>query len=339
MHRLLFLAIAGLLSACPMAEAPAPVDSAKPAAARPNIVLISVDTLRADHLSAYGYERATSPNFDRLANGGVLFEQAFSPTSWTLPGHASMLTGVDPTRHGATNWKKPIRKDIPLLAEVLSEAGYATKGVVNGTFVKPGFGFDRGFDSYEVYKSQAPESHHAAVMKVLDSKPTRPFFYFFHYMRVHGPYAPSPDGNPFERPFDGEISASITKILERWHARGKQGPVVSSAENDHLIDLYDGAILAMDAMLAQILDRLDDPSAANTYVILTADHGEEFMEHGFLGHSLSLYDEVIKVPLIIRGPGIEAGKRVRSIAGLIDIVPTVLDLLEIEPPSGLQVRA
>jgi arylsulfatase A-like enzyme len=327
------------LVACSEESSSTPETTDRSGRTRPNLILISVDTLRSDHLSVAGYWRNTSPHFDQLAAQGVFFERAFSPTSWTLPGHASMLTGVNPTRHGAHRWKSPISKDVPLLAEILSEAGYATKGVVNGNFVKAQYGFDRGFDSYSVYFGLDTDEHQAAVLDVLDAREDRPFFYFFHYMRVHSPYLPPKGDNPFMRPFDGEVSGEIAMHLEAWNEQGRHGPVLSEAENDHLIDMYDGAIWAMDALLAEVLARLEDGDLSNSYVILTSDHGEEFMDHDLLGHSLSIFDEVISVPLMIRGPGIEPGQRVDALAGLIDVVPTSLDLLNIEPPPGLEGRS
>jgi len=331
------LACSGRDDAVDARAASALVPGSGPAPA--NLIVISVDTLRADHLGAYGYGRATSPHFDRLAGQGVQFMRAFSPTSWTLPGHASMLTGRNPLHHGAVTWKSPIDEDVPLLAEILSAQGFRTLGVVNGTFVKPGYGFDRGMQSYEVHESQQSVAHQEAVLKALDAGGPEPFFYFLHYMRVHAPYRPPDGGNPFLRPYEGEITSEPEALVARWKARGEEGPVVDATEREYLVDLYDGAILAMDGLLAQVLGRLDRPEFANTYVILTSDHGEEFMEHGFLWHSVSLFDEVLNVPLMIRGPGIPAGLRIDATAGLIDIVPTALDLLGLDVPEGLDGRS
>jgi arylsulfatase A-like enzyme len=312
-------------------------ESAPPAP--PNLVLISVDTLRADHLGCYGYGRPTSPHFDGLAAQGVLFENAMSSTSWTLPGHASMLTGLNPFHHGAINPGTRIRSDARLLAEVLHARGYHTVGVVNGEFVQPEFGFGRGFDRYQVFDSRDPQAHQTAVLATLRAPGDRPVFVFLHYMRVHAPYHGPESGIPFARPYTGDVEPSLPKILERWKAAGAKGPILSPADLGHLVDLYDGGILAMDALLGQVLEVLATPPWRNTIVLLTSDHGEEFLDHSFLGHSFTLYDEVLHVPLLIRGPGVPAGRRIATLASLVDILPTVLDLLGLKAPAGIDGRS
>jgi arylsulfatase A-like enzyme len=306
------------------------------APAKPNVILISVDTLRADHLGCYGNPRGTSPNIDRLASEGVLFENGFSPTAWTLPGHASMFTGLTPRRHGATRVKTAIREDVPLLTEILAQAGYATAAVVNAPFLQAKFGFSRGFDAFTYVPKLEVARHQEAVLDTVRRGGKRPFFYFFHYMSVHDPYAPEERFNRFVGSYELPIGVTGQGLLQLWRALDAGERSLNADEIRFLDDLYTGGVLSVDARIGELLDllkssRLDD----DTIVIFTSDHGEEFMEHGSIVHTKTLYDEVLRVPLILRGPEIPRGARIRSMAALIDIVPTVLGLLDIAIPPGL----
>jgi arylsulfatase A-like enzyme len=306
------------------------------ASARPNVILISIDTLRADHLGCYGDARGTSPNIDRLASAGVLFENGFSPTAWTLPGHASMFTGLTPRRHGATRVKTAIREDVPLLAEILAQGGYATAAVVNAPFMQAKFGFDRGFDAFTYVPKLEVAHHQQAVLNTLRRGGERPFFYFFHYMSVHDPYAPEEPFNRFVGSYELPIGVTGEGLLRLWRALDAGERSLNADEIRFLNDLYTGGVLSVDSRIGEILEELERLQLdGETIVIFTSDHGEEFMEHGSIVHTKTLYDEVLRVPLILRGPGIPRGARVRSMAALIDIVPTVLGLLDIAPPPGL----
>ncbi len=309
------------------------------AAERPNLVLISVDTLRPDHLGVYGYARPTSPTFDRLAGEGVLFTNAVAPSTWTLPSHATMLTGVTPFRHGAVSKSTPMTKGVIPLAKRLRAQGYATIGIVNGVYLSPNFGFRRGFDRYLPKARSKWRVHHDTVLHVLRNVKRRPVFFFLHYMRVHDPYNPLPRDDRFRRPYTGSVPNALRPIMRAWRAGGMKGPVISDADRDHLVDLYDGSIRSMDALLAEVLEAVDALGSAPTYVILTSDHGEEFLDHQMLGHGPSLYEEALRVPLMIRGPGLPAGRRMDGLVGLVDVVPTVLDLLGLPPAPRLDGRS
>jgi len=303
---------------------------------KPNVVLISIDTLRADHLGCYGDPRGTSPNIDRLASEGVLFENGFSPTAWTLPGHASMFSGLTPRRHGATRVKAAIREDVPLLAEILAQNGYATAAVVNAPFMQAKFGFSRGFDTFTYVPKLEVAEHQQAVLNTVRRGGEKPFFYFFHYMSVHDPYAPEESFNRFVGTYELPIEVTGQRMLQLWRALDAGERSLNEDEVRFLDDLYTGGVLSVDARIGEILDLLESlQSDGDTVVIFTSDHGEEFMEHGSLVHTKTLYDEVLRVPLIMRGPGIPRGERVRSMAALIDIVPTVLGLLDIVSPPDL----
>ena len=310
---------------------------------RPNVVLISIDTLRPDHLGAYGYERATSPHIDALAASGVLFENALSPSSWTLPAHASLLSGSSPYRHGAVAATARIRDDVPLLAELLRAAGYRTAAFVNAPFVGRNYGFARGFERfeqrYERKRRDVAERHRQVLEGVAGLEP--PFFLFVHYMDVHTPYRPPKEFNRFAR--DRRSSAVLKDIgeksvLELQRAARAGRLRVSDADRDRLVDLYDGEILAIDAKIGELLDELRE-RFPGTIVILTSDHGEEFLEHGGLGHGETLYEEVLRVPLIVAGDGVASGARIDTMVSLLDVVPTVLDRVGVVPPATLDGRS
>jgi arylsulfatase A-like enzyme len=303
---------------------------------KPNVVLISIDTLRADHLGCYGDPRGTSPHIDRLASEGVLFENGFSPTAWTLPGHASMFSGLTPRRHGATRVKTAIREDVPLLAEILAQNGYATAAVVNAPFMQAKFGFSRGFDTFTYVAKLEVAQHQQAVLNTVRRGGEKPFFYFFHYMSVHDPYAPEESFNRFVGTYELPIEVTGQRMLQLWRALDAGEKSLNADEVRFLDDLYTGGVLSVDARVGEILDLLERLQLADdTVVIFTSDHGEEFMEHGSIVHTKTLYDEILRVPLILRGPGVPRGERVRSMAALIDVVPTVLGLVDIASPPGL----
>ncbi len=291
-------------------------------------MLVSIDTLRPDHLGAYGYPRDTSPRFDALAKEGVLFENAFAPSSWTLPSHASMLSGESPFVHGAVSKDEAIRDGVPLLAEMLKERGYTTVGLVSGPFVGARYGFTRGFDRFteRFRRRRVNDAFHAEVLAAVDALPKERFFLFAHYFDVHHPYDPPPEYDRFRTdpslPRDKRDGRAmrLQRLLEE--GRIEIGP----RQRDRLVDLYDGGILAMDAKLGELVDRVRAHADGNVVVIVTSDHGEEFLEHGGLMHSKTLYDEVLRVPLVVAGPDVRRGARVPSMVSLLDVTPTILSL-------------
>lgn len=339
------LALAGCRDAGPgTVEDPAPTEavSMEPGA-RPNVVLISIDTLRADHLGTYGYARPTSPNIDALARRGVTFERATSPSSWTLPAHASMLTGVSPYRHGATSEATRIRDDVPLLAELLRAHGYHTAAFVNAPFVSRRYGFARGFASFdqrfEERRSDIAQRQ-AVITRAVDGLEP-PFFLFLHFMDVHTPYRPPKQFNVFAR---DRRSKQVLKDLGEGgvlalQRAAREGRLQMSPEaRDRLIDLYDGEILALDHYIGELV-RAIDARFPETIVILTADHGEEFLEHGGFGHGDTLFEEVLHVPLIVAGGGLARGVRVGDLVSLVDVPPTILALAGAPVPPGLDGRS
>ena len=309
-------------------------DLAKPLAAgkpgSPDILLVSVDTLRADHLGTYGYERDTSPFIDELATGGTVFESAWSPTSWTLPSHTTMLSGQLPVHHGIIEDHLRIADDVPLLQEAFQDAGYATSGAVATLFVSSRFGFDRGFDHFEDFgvKSKATNNlsivdadhvFHTTLHWAQEQPAGQPIFAFAHVYDAHYGYdAPPPWNEKFDRP-PGMMDQRYKKYFHYLRAG-----LPDKAQMDHQIAQYDEEIAFTDAMLRELVEAWR-ASGRELIVVLTADHGEEFGERGSWGHGHTLYPEQLHVPLVVNGPGIKA-QRLAHRVGTEDIAPTLAAL-------------
>ena len=318
----------------------------------PNVILISIDSLRADHLGCYGYPRDTSPHIDRLAREGALFEYAIASTSWTLPSHMSMFTSLYDSLHGVEDSRKRLVIDHPLLAEVMKEAGYRTAGFYSGPLLHPGYGFVHGFEEYvnctsypwageqEIKEFVAQRRKTRSLAKAditnpriyekvtgwMEEKMKEPFFLFIHYWDVHYDYIPpDPYDKMFDPGYEGELDVRELEGNESIHADMARGDL------EHLIALYDGEIRWTDEWIGRLMEMLRTKGLLDrTLIVLTADHGEEFFEHGAKGHGKSLYDETIRVPLIVRLPGVvEAGLRISQQVRTIDIYPTVLDIARV----------
>ena len=340
---------------------------------RPNVVLISVDTLRADRLGSYGNPRSPSPHLDELARNGVLFEDAYSHSAWTLPAHVSALTGLDPFAHGVVTEDDRLGDEFVTLAEMLRDAGFWT-GAWVGTppfgFVGARYGLDQGFESYRhdphprrfggslvarlasraldenILGRLGAGSHLTnSVLTWLGGARHEPFFLFVHYYDVHSKFAglPYEAPQPFRdrycpQPDDGyrgcRDGLCATHRLNAM-ATGQQ-PRPDAAELERLRCLYDGGVAYVDQEIGRILEALEREQLADrTLVIVTSDHGEAFFEHGMPLH-VTLHEEILRVPMIVRLPGGVAGKRVRGAVRLIDLAPTILDVTGIDPVSPLQ---
>lgn len=307
-----------------------------------NVILISIDSLRSDRLGCYGNQRNTSPTLDRLAREGVRFETVTSTTSWTTPSHMSMLTGRDVLAHGVITDSDELPAGVPTLAGTLQAAGFATKGIVSAPFVGSRYGFSRGFDDYDDRTIPAPTSFDAArdepapivtdlATKWLREHDGKRFFLFLHYWDVHYDYIPPA---PYNTMFDPDYTGSITgaNFIDNKAVNRR----MSRRDLDHIIALYDGEIRWVDDHIARLLTVLDERGLSErTAIIVTADHGDEFFEHGFKGHGRTLYREVVQVPLIIRAPGLPAGEVVAEPASLVDVTPTVLDIAGVGAPAGV----
>ncbi|HYC54799.1 MAG TPA: sulfatase [Candidatus Binatia bacterium] len=311
-----------------------------------NVIVISIDSLRADHLSAYGYERPTSPTMEAMAARGVLFENCSSTTSWTLPSHMSLLTGRSLLGHGVVADDRALSDSVPTLAESFADAGYATHAIVSAPYVNSRYGFARGFDEYDdktiyfatnedSYRSVTAPQLQAAATKWLDANASKPFFLFLHYWDVHYDYAPGP---PYDTMFDPDYRGSVTG--ENFYFDNKIRADMDPRDLQHLIALYDGEIRLVDDHLARLRADLARLGVADrTLIVVTADHGDEFFEHGNKGHHRTLHEEVIAVPLVIEAPGIEpAQRRVAGETSIIDVAPTVLSLTGLAAPAGMEGR-
>ncbi|MBU0640711.1 MAG: sulfatase-like hydrolase/transferase [Planctomycetes bacterium] len=327
----------------------------------PNIVLISVDTLRPDHVGCYGYERATSPNIDRLAREGVLFENAISSTSWTLPAHAALFTGLADTVHGCTDTDQRLAESRHTLAERFREVGYATVGFFAGPYLHPTFGLGQGFQEYVDCTSypqlteqtisanawgKQPEvnvmraSHrditnpkvYEGVKRWLDGNQQRPFCMFIHLWDVHFDFVPPP---PYDEMFDPDYSGTVTG--DNFFFDRSICATMPPRDLAHLIALYDGEIAWTDMHIGKILDDLDTLGLTqSTIVALVSDHGTEFFEHGSKAHRTTLYDEVIRIPMIIRYPGrIPPGQRFKAQVRITDVLPTLLELVGMPAPQAV----
>jgi arylsulfatase A-like enzyme len=329
---------------------PAPQDA-------PNVLLISLDTLRADHLSSYGYDRTTDPNLAKLAQGGVLFENTFANASWTLPSHASLFTGRLPHEHGA-DWTTPLDDKYQTLAESLAKRGYLTGAfAANLSYATPEWGMDRGFIRYQSHGSslisdatstvygkklalnvlprlgyfdipgrKRAEQINEEFTAWLGQSNGRPFFAFLNYFDLHDPYLTSESHQTrfTHTPTRGEV------INFQFQANSfRRKPIVTKEEIQTELDSYDGCLAYLDARLGELFAELKRRDLdKNTIVIVTADHGEAFGEHDLFGHGNSLYLATLQVPLIIYAPGrVPAGRRISEAVSLRDIPATVMNLV------------
>jgi arylsulfatase A-like enzyme len=292
------------------------------------VVLISLDTLRADHLACYGYERDTSPNIDLLARDGVRFAETRAPSPWTLPSHVSMMTGLDTINHGVMGADRRTDPLIPMLAELLKAKDFCSAAFTGGGLVHEGFGFDRGFDSYETVASIGIGNAAVRICEKasswLERHTDRDAFLFIHTYQTHYPYrARAPWGGRYAR--EG-AKASLAKIRD---FRERYTPL-SEEETRDIVDLYDGAIrYADESLIAPLVAKLKALEIYDrTMIVLTSDHGEEFYEHGSWLHASTLYEEVLRVPLVIKFFGSRnAGKVLRTPSFGVDVMPTIAEEL------------
>jgi arylsulfatase A-like enzyme len=307
-----------------------------------NVIFVLVDTLRADHLGIYGYSRATSPTVDAFARESVLFTDNRSQAACTYPSVNSILTSRSPTAFlDQPDESLGIPAGVPSLAEILQANGYRTVALSGSPIMRkspsrfnPVGGFDRGFEVFDeecLWKTAGCLNRRAAPhLKQGD----RPLFLYLHYMDPHGPYTPP---KAFRRKFarihpDKEFirKGDPNPIGEMLY---KGGPDVglTPADVQHLVDLYDGEIAYFDSRFAVLLQAIRDAGLAeDSIVVFAADHGEEFLEHGHIKHCRTLYDTLIRTPLMLRVPGVPA-RAVAAPVQNLDIVPTLLDYLGIDP--------
>ncbi len=292
---------------------------------RQDIILISVDCLRADHVSAYGYNRETTPHIDRVAEEGVLFENAMSVSSWTLPTHMSMLTGRMPSQHGLSRRHRR-RSDVPYLPEILGRADYETLGVVSGAALSPTFGYAQGFDSYLCSDGTPADEVTDAALELMLKEGRRNRFLFLHLFDAHWPYVPPRE---FLERFSNrppDISHLQDMVLHRESPKNEE-------DIQNLKTLYDSEVAFIDQELGRFFGKLKEAELYNdALIIITADHGEGFYEHEMWQHSEILYNEVTHIPLVVKWPDSTPRDRVERLVSQLHIFPTILEGAGLDSP-------
>ena len=312
----------------------------------PTIVLITLDTTRADHLGCYGYHRPTSPNLDQFAEQALVYDRAYAPGTWTFPSHASLFTGQFATSHGARNDPQgtlrltdvvtgPPRRERyrvqtihpqqDTLASILKAAGYATGAVVAGPWMKRVFRLNRGFDSYDDDNITADRTRLAAqvtdrALAWMDRTADQRQFLFLNYFDPHPPYWSQ---NPY---------------LPQFLPGPRPVPGQATTTENQLIDTYDAEVRYMDEHVGRLLDALKQRKLFDdAWIIITADHGELFGEHKQFGHGDTPYQPVVRIPMMIKEPGVAGrGGRSGQYVQLVDILPTILGHLDIGLPVNVQ---
>ncbi len=304
----------------------------KPHPEGPRIVLVSIDTLRADHVGCYGYGRPTTPHLDALAAEATLFLNAYAPSPWTLPSHVSLFTGLEAHNHQVYSADERMSPSLETLADVLRQHGYVCGAITGGGFLSPRYGFAKGFDTYSESEGQFSFQDSAArvgqaAAEWLDRNADKRFFLFLHTYQPHAPYdAPDPYGTMFqgERPLWSRLDLYT-------HLGGAKVGIYKSLPEEEkraIAALYDGEVRYVDdALIGPLTAKLKSLGLYDqTLLIITSDHGEEFYDHGGWGHGQSLYEELVRVPLIVKFPDRRLrGHRETRAARLIDIMPTVLE--------------
>lgn len=319
-----------------------------------NLVLISIDTLRADHLSVYGYHRPTSPRLEDFARQGLVFDRFYHSGGGTLDSHVSMMTSLRPLTHGITPASgRSLEQERVTLAETLKAAGYSTAAFVDDGYLVKKYGLWQGFDVYDDRGGRF-EVILPLAQQWLEAHRRERFFLFLHTYDVHSAFTRLPYECPGDYPqlyarglagaFDGCRDGRCASELLAWvnaevtAGRKRVTDVFNREELDYMAALYDGCINYVDARLADLFGLLRSLEAfENTVIVVTSDHGEEFGEHGMLIHDNNSYEEMAHIPLLIRLPGGQlAGHRVRHLAAMVDLMPTLLDLLGAATPEQAQ---
>ena len=305
-------------------------ESTRASVEHPNIIMVVIDTLRADRLEPYGYELPTSPRLDEIASGGLVFERSTAPSPWTSPSTASLMSGMDPLRHGFINYDSSfLSYEDVTIAEVCRGAGMRTAALVANPILSPGQNFDQGFAEYrEEYLALGLDLVDDARAWIRERGEER-FFLYLHLFDPHKPYLPI---EPYAQDFAAQAPAGyqLNSSIELTKAR-IEGAAIDEASLELFIaydsDKYDAEVASSDAAVGALFDLLDELSLRDRTVVgVTSDHGEAFGEHGRLGHSSGLYDAMLQVPLIFAGPGVPVGVRREERVEIKDTAKTLLEL-------------
>jgi arylsulfatase A-like enzyme len=324
------------------------VSSARPGRAR-HVVLLSLDTLRADHLGCYGYPKPTSPHIDALAAESIRFEQMIASAPETLESHMSLFTSMLPTAHGCYKSTHRLNPNIPTIASALRDKGFLTAGFVGNGFIASPFGFDQGFDRYDDGVARADNVKidtartFERALEFLGKNADRDTFTFVHTYEIHTPYAPSAESlKLFDDPaYDHRVGNVVTFFPDAVKLFADANDLARPEDVKHVVALYDGGIRDADAYVGKLLDGIAARHLVDsTLFVLLADHGEELMEHGTLAnHGRSLYEELVHVPLIVRGPDLPSGKVVKGVVSHLDVGPTILEWVDLVSPRSFTGRS
>ncbi len=313
-----------------------------------NVILISIDTLRADHLGVYGYYRNTSPNIDEFAKDAIVFENAFAQAPWTLSSHASMLSGVYPSKTGVWDYLlypvdnrsgiKPLSGKLTMLAEVFNQSNYTTIALTDDGYVSSRYGFGQGFNEYHEINTLNESNYYLLEQNMTRLAQKQPFFLFLHTYNVHVPYDPPPPYNAlFYKNYSGHANGSEAYIEQLILTNAKEIP---DEDRNYLVSLYDGEVAYTDYEIGKFLKLVSSFNLTdNTIIIIVSDHGESFFEN-FDGHNYTQYlettsvrlmhrvpfESVMKVPIIMRLPKKPFSERIDKNVGLLDIFPTILQI-------------
>jgi arylsulfatase A-like enzyme len=312
-----------------------------------NVILYVIDTLRADRLTTYSPDtRVRTPQLSHFAEHAAVLTAARSQENWTKPSVATLLSSLYPWQHETLHTESVLPSSVELLPEVLSARGFYTGALIANGYVSDKFGFNQGFQTYRNYIREGQRSNAeivaADVLAWLDARPRdQPFFLYVHTIDPHVPYLPPReflalyDAEPYYGPVTFARSAELLDQIKLGQL------ALDDRDRQHLVALYDGEVSYHDAHFGAILDGLDARGLQDdTLVVVTADHGEEFWDHGSVGHGHSLFDELLRVPLLVRVPGVtQAGDRIAADVGLIDVAPTILEALGEQPPEAMRGRS
>lgn len=317
----------------------------------PSFLVVVLDTVRWDHTSTYGYERETTPNLTALARRGTRFEEAYASSCWSIPSHASLFTGLLPHNHGATFEHFRLEPGVATAATLLSAQGWETVGFSANPYIASGTGMDSGFHHYEdlwrpavmrrmVVAKQMwarltgvdQDKGGTAVVETFrrwhdERDDDRPYFAFVNIMEAHAPYQDAPLRRAFTDPgLSGERLETIGDLSHEAQWMGKR------VDDEHIpptFDLLDGATASADHYLGEILEAVGE----DVVVVVLSDHGDLVGEHDLYGHMTSLYEPLIRIPMVMAGPGIPSGKVVRGPASIVDVMPTILAMAGVERPA------
>jgi arylsulfatase A-like enzyme len=306
---------------------------------RSPVVLIVIDTLRRDHLGCYGYSRGTSPHVDALAADAIVFRNAISHAPWTTPSIAALLSSRYPSDLGIDDVRAPLPEEVPYLAEALREAGYATGAVVSHSFCSRKWNFDQGFDYFDQTYVQGHDAITSAgvtakALEFVEQHQEQPFFLWVHYFDPHDAFfdhesTPENGEPPTAEEYQGPIHSGIG-FLQLQKLRKN----ATTSDVDELRRLYDSEIRYTDRHVGQLLARLRELQIYDkALIVFTADHGEEFLDHGRFGHTKTLFRELIDVPLLVKLPRGQGTLR-EDLVGLVDVAPTILEWTGCDPLEG-----